>query len=57
MKESTINEVTMEILAAQNDINEYLNHTSVPMECYPDDIDRRLSEMREIVRNILRKAG
>ena len=48
-------EVIVEITKTQNDINAYLKFTSVPLECYMDDIDFKLNEMKEKIAEILDK--
>jgi|TARA_R110002110_G_scaffold184875_2_gene391765 hypothetical protein len=36
-----------------NDINEYLMNDSIPMECYQEDIDKKLKDMKEEILEVI----
>lgn len=48
-------ECLAEITAAANDINEYLRNTSVPMECYPNDINMKMEILMDNIASIFTK--
>lgn len=44
MPDNQIDEINNAFLDIMNDINEYLMDDSVPLECYSEDIDRKLKD-------------
>ena len=47
MNNLLVKQVRKLVLATQNEINEYLLHSSVPLECTARDVDEKLSKMRK----------
>ena len=41
------------VLATANDINTYLGDDSVPLECYPKDIDCKLQGLHDEIQTLL----
>ena len=46
--------INNEFLSIMNDINEYLMDDSIPLECYSEDIDRKLNEGRMKILEMLK---
>jgi hypothetical protein len=46
-------QILKEIVDTANDINKYLMDESIPMECYPSDIDRKLEMMSKNISKLL----
>jgi hypothetical protein len=44
MPDNQIDKINNAFLDIMNDINEYLMDDSVPLECYSEDIDRKLKD-------------
>lgn len=44
--------VSKMILDTTNDITEYLNHSTRPMECIPNDVDAKLNACRDSIKQV-----
>lgn len=54
MPDELVNKIDNLFLSVMNDINAYLMDDSVPMECYSEDIDRKLDEARHEILKMLK---
>jgi len=44
--------VDHELVSLANDVNQYLKHSSVPIECHPQDVDRKINHTRNVIQAV-----